>query len=503
MRAFRDSVKRQLPRLVFLFCLSQPILDVLGYWQQYFALSNVLTLALRMLLLGGSVGLGFLLSERKRFYFLTFGVLGLFTALHALACLLEPGGYEAPVKDLVNLVRIYFLPLTFLCFATFLRQNDKVYDAMKKGLLADLILIAAVQLISALTGTDPHTYHHDQIGILGWFLWTNSQSAILSMLMPIAICWALRRWEDKALPVGIIALASGLPLYLLAPRLAYACLLACCFGLGLWTLFGARKRWKQALAILVAACIFVTAYPLSSTKARRAVVYTETENHQKWVEGKQITELKRPQKNQPLTDEEAAAYEPIYHSLSTVYSVVERFGLRRTLEAYDYTLDASVLGDARLRKRTYCNLLMEDSGPMTRVFGLNLSRMFQFIPQGFYNEKTQRWEDGYESLDVENDFSGIYFLTGWAGLALMLAFLLWFGLRALRSLKGLWGTVQFLELGAFCAAYCCAILHGYFTASVLRRNNASVYMALILAGIWYLTQRDQRALSSENTTKRA
>ena len=147
----------RLPLIVFLLCLIQPVLDVAGYWQQHLNISNAVTMALRMLLLGGSVILGFLLSDRMRLYFLAAAVLVLLTAGHIFACTRSVNGYLEPVTDLINLIRIYFLPMMTICFITFLRQNDKVFPAMIKGMVVDLLIIAGVQLVSTLTGTDPHT----------------------------------------------------------------------------------------------------------------------------------------------------------------------------------------------------------------------------------------------------------------------------------------------------------------------------------------------------------
>ena len=55
-----------LPAGILLYCVSQPLLDVVGYWQDYYQISNTVTMAVRLLLQAGSGGLGFLLSPRKK-----------------------------------------------------------------------------------------------------------------------------------------------------------------------------------------------------------------------------------------------------------------------------------------------------------------------------------------------------------------------------------------------------------------------------------------------------
>ena len=70
-----ERISDRLPLFLFLLCLIQPILDVAGYWQQTLGVSNAVTMALRMLLLGVTLLLGFLLSKRKRWYVFTAALL--------------------------------------------------------------------------------------------------------------------------------------------------------------------------------------------------------------------------------------------------------------------------------------------------------------------------------------------------------------------------------------------------------------------------------------------
>ena len=495
-----DRVRSRLPLLVFVLCVIQPLLDVAGYWQQYFGVSNAVTMALRMLLLGGSVLLGFVLSDRKRYYFLAAAVLAALTAGHVYACSLAPKGYEAMITDLINLVRIYFLPLMTICFITFLRQNGAVFPAMIRGMVADLFLIAGVQLLSTLTGTDPHTYSVDSTGILGWFLWTNSQSAILAMTVPVTICWALRRWEKKLLPVILVTAVAEATLYVLAPRLAYASMAAAGLGVAICLLITDRKRWRQVLAVALVTCLFVAAYPLSPTYQRLNANESRTERTVKQIQDLDIKieivtepetlpegetgELpENPGKPQIVIDEQnARKLEKLYRSQDILWSVVERFGRDKVFEAYNYSLDPTVIGNTRLMKIRFCELLMAESGTASHLFGLNLKEM-----------TCQRQDkDGLpvtDNYDVENDLHGMYFLTGAVGLGLMIVFLLFFGLRALIAVLRKPRQYFTLPLCAFAISYGLGLIHAYYTASVLRRNNASFYLALVLAGLWYLSRK--------------
>ena len=90
---------------------------------------------------------------------------------------------------------------------------------------------------------------------------------------------------------------------------------------------------------------------------------------------------------------------------------------------------------------------------------------------------------------MENDLHGMYFLTGAVGLGLMIVFLLFFGLRALIAVLRKPRQYFTLPLCAFAISYGLGLIHAYYTASVLRRNNASFYLALVLAGLWYLSRK--------------
>ncbi len=505
----RSAVRNALPKIIFVLCLLQPLLDIAGFWQVRLGVGNTVTMALRMLLLGGTVLLGFLLTDRRPAYYLTAGVLALLICGHAAACLSSSRGYVQPVTDLINLVRICFLPMMTLCFITFLRQNEKVLPAILKGMAADVLIIAASQLISELTGTNPYTYSADKIGILGWFMWTNSQSAILAMISPILIVWALRRWENMILPVALVTAVSEAALYVLAPRLAYACLIGSGIGVFVCVLLAGRRHWKQGVAVLLITLLFIAAYPLSNTYRRLKANNERAETAEQVIQKKNIVIPKetedetedeprhgrRPDKHSSkktisLEEETAQKLEELYRSQGLIWSLVERFGRDRVFQIYDYTLDPGILGNTRLVKINFCTLAMEDAGLLSHLFGLNLAELTaqRHGPTG------ELITDNY---DVENDFHGIYFLTGWVGLGCMILFLLYFGVRALLAVIRKPKVYFDLPMCAFAMAYGFGLIHAGFTASVLRRNNASFYLAIVLAGLWYLSRKEK----AEETSK--
>ncbi len=506
----RGAILRRLPMLILIYCICQPILDVVGYWQMMLGLGNAFTLAVRMILLVGSVLIGFLLSDRKRYYFIVAGILLALTALHVVANI--PGGYTEPITDLVNLVRIYLMPMTALCFCTFLRQcGEDAFRAMKKGMLINILIIVLVEILSVVTGTDRETYRHEHIGVLGWFYWANSQSAILAMMAPIVICWALRRWRDKLVPVALFTVAAEITLYFFGTRLTFGAMVATGFGVCVCLLLIDRSRWKQGLVIFLITAVFTGLFPLSPMAERmKAVQNTTMANEQRitddgiqFLPNDAVIPTDEPGEEGVVPDDPNAPRMTAvnWRKMRKIYrgyvpGLIQHFGYARVMVHYEYTLDAAVLGDWRIEKLSFCEMLMEDSSLMSHLFGLNLQDMREYVLYGIKNEETGEFESGYLIYDVENDFHGIYFLLGIVGLVLFVLFLLYFGLLGLYRVIRDHKTYFTIDMVGFAAAYVFGLLHAYFTVSVLRRNNASVYMALVLAGLWYLSRKQKNTETS-------
>ncbi len=52
--------------------------------------------------------------------------------------------------------------------------------------------------------------------------------------------------------------------------------------------------------------------------------------------------------------------------------LVEKYGISRVIDLYDGTTDVSELANVRTAKRSYCELMLEDSPLLSRLFGLEL-----------------------------------------------------------------------------------------------------------------------------------
>ena len=474
----KQTLIRHLPVIVFTYCVLQPVLDVASYWLTELELSNLATTLIRIGMLGGSVLLGFVLSDRKWIYWTAAALLGGFLICRTWACV--EAGYVDPMEDLLNMARIYSLPLMTLCMCTFVKKNERSVRAIQSGVAVDLAIIAAVMVLSRLTGTDSYTYRTKEVGVMGWFLVTSSQSAIVSMIAPIAIGWALTRWKEKVWPVLVTSVLALGGLYAIGTRLSFAAIVASGLGMSVSLMMMDRKRWRQALAIACCMLALVAAMPLSPMVRNQTLVGDNFEGKQN-----RVNELLENASQEELDEQLILAYQ------SYIPGIITRFGEEKTLDAYGRTTDASVISNARTMKITFCKLLQEESPPSARWFGMSVTRMREWIP--VWNGEKKELENILNYYDPENDFHGIYYLCGGVGLAGCLLFFLYFASNALFALMRDWRrylTIDFMSMAICC---CIAVADCYFTACILRNNAASGYLAMALAGLWGLSRRERSA----------
>lgn len=161
---------------------------------------------------------------------------------------------------------------------------------------------------------------------------------------------------------------------------------------------------------------------------------------------------------------------PMYNYF--LYGMVDRFGIRTVAEEYERTVDTEEIINERAWKLHYCYILMDQSTPLSRLFGLEADRMLH---------------KGY-SYDVENDVHAIYLRFGWVGVALMCAFLLYFVIIVIKALIKNPKQIFTLEAGAIGIALLAVMAHAYYTCGVLRRANTLYYFGVLLAGAYYLVK---------------
>lgn len=457
---------KPIPRLILILFIIQPLLDVFSYWLSALGMNNTPTLLLRFAVLAATAGAAFFLSDRKRVYLIFAAVAVAFGAMHVFACFEaataagEAFSRALMLDDLVNYVRVLQFPLFTLCFITFMKRDEQSVEAVKLGFIFNFVLIAAVELLSAATGTNPYTYPSMGLGVVGWFYFPNSQSAILCMMIPVVLNEIAKSSKKWALPLA--AAVSFAELFFFATRLAYLGIFAIAAGLVfVWAVTKTLTKRKLAVmaicVVICGACIQLS--PMHENQSIRSG----------------SLEVKQQSINVLVNEGKRLYGDDGYQHLSLAYNqycggLVDKFGLERVAEYFDYSTDAADITYVRSIKMAYCKMLLDDMPAASKIFGMEIGSL--------------TFEDYI--YDVENDFHAMYFLFGIAGLALLLAFIGYFAVLVINALIKNAKRYFTPEAGAAGIALCMGLIHVYNTAGVLRRPNASFYLAVLLAIIYYL-----------------
>ncbi len=467
-------IKTHLPLLTFVVFVLQPLMDILSYWTAQLGMGNTLTLLLRFGVLVVVAVLGFSVSRRKKAYGIAAAVCAALLIGHCATCFYV--GYQDPVGDVTNFIRVAQMPLFVFCFVSFMRANDRCYKAIENGLITNFWIISASVALAVLTGT-AYTTYRSGVGILGWFSTTNAQSAIMSLLSPVVVALAFRKGNK---PLFVLTTAAAfLQLYFIGTRLAFLAIAVITVGLILTMVLTKKVSWFH-IAVLVAGlatcvcCIKLSPMyqnqniyndSMSSKQGDAAIMIQRAEDDLE----DEIPEESDEEEEDPLAEwKRIQALKVIYEYYCA--NLCERFGTERIMEIYDYSSTISTITAVRRAKIVYCELLMEEHPFASRLFGMELSRM--------------TWNDTV--YDVENDFHGVFFLTGGVGLALMIAFLAYFIVNIIKCLVKDFKKYFTVEAAAVGMSFCLALVYAYCTAGVLRRPNSSFYLSIVLAMIYYL-----------------
>ncbi len=471
---------RHLPVLIFILMILQPLLDILSYFWVGAGHSNTLTLALRMGVLAAVALCAFCLSRRKRVYLTAAAVCLVFWGVHVLCCFQI--GYWDPFADLTNYIRVVQIVVYTLCFITFLSIGPQIYRAMLAGICANLLICMLVMLLSVLTGTDPHTYTGKELGVLGWFSTTNAQSAILSASTPIALMLAFRyRGKYQYSLLLVSTLACFFALYSIGTRLAYVSALA--VAVGLPAIMALCRQWnlKKSLILLLCGALLLSGYTRSPMYQNLNIYSDAMEEKQgfaatkmEWAAESLQEELAAAESNTETPELSEAAklriLTPVYEWCAS--NIVERFGVEAVIRKYNFSSNVQEITAVRQQKIYFCQLLQDELPITAKLFGMELGRM------------TYRGN----SYDVENDFYGIYFLYGAVGLILLLAFIGYFLLQILQALRRDAKKYFTPIAGAVGMGLIILLVYAVCTAGVLRRPNASFYLSLLLALVYYLVK---------------
>lgn len=193
-QTLKKAIDGKLHWIVGAVIVIQPALDVLSYFLGELG-NNSFSTALRFLLLMAVALLGFVVSDKKRVYVIFYGIMGAFWVAHMANCYRI--GYQSMVADTANFLRIMSFPMYTLSFITFFQKGKNIRKWIYTGFAINLAEIVLFTALPWATGNPVYTYASLGLGVMGWFGVANAQSAIIVLVMPLAIFFA---WENRQVP---------------------------------------------------------------------------------------------------------------------------------------------------------------------------------------------------------------------------------------------------------------------------------------------------------------
>ena len=461
---------------LILLIAAQPLLDALAFWtaNERATAAGFIRLAIMALL-----PLWLLLRGKGRKPLLIgLGVMALYSLLHVLNGFRV--GYINPVFDVQYLIKVLQMPVLALCFVILIRERE-TKDQAFRGLLLSAGITLLLIVLARLTGTGNVTYG-EGLGYSGWVISDNrtANSILLVTLGCFAVGWAVRGdkmlWQ-LAVPLTVTAvyLSNG----------TKACYFSLYLIFGLFALFlllckavHGEKVKRFAVLVLALLLVFATAvYPLTP-RARVSAAIAKTaqggEIEATLAEmGYDVTKMSFEERYNNPEVKEVFEYYYYRYFIGVLPDIFDRFGMDSLLRYFRMTTDAARLIDTRQIKIAYSALLwQQECDWLTHLVGFEVSQI------GF---------DG--THDLENDWPALFFYYGYLGCALYVAFVLYFLYLVFRRLRENFKASVTCENVTLVMALLLQLGLAQFSGALLRRPNVSVYLALILALIYYAARR--------------
>ncbi len=454
---------------------AQPLLDVLAFWRQ----DSVATVAgyIRLLIMVALPLVLLFRLKKKRNFILAMAAIGVFCALHAANCVRL--GYINAFYDISYMAKVAQMPILAVCFVYFIRD-----EGMKKqtvsGVTAAAVITVAAFAAAVLTGTSTPTYS-EGFGLSGWvpednrcansilyvtlstfsvYMAAKSQNKLANILVPAAVTFLLIINGTKACYLGLFAILFAYAAFLILEK----------------PILRKKIRWLPLAVLVCLIVVSVLVYPISPRAKEDAAMSAVSGALQGEIEaaaealGYDLNAMTLEEKiNTPEIFDIFAHYYSAYMT-DGVPDLFDRFGYEPVFRYFKMSTHVSRLIDTRQIKLCYSHLVWQQGDALTKLLGFEISQI---------------GTDG--SRDLENDWPALFYFYGYLGLALYAGFVLFFLFLVLKRLiQDFKGSFTLFN---FCLFVCLLLQIGLaqFSGAVLRRPNVSIYLALVLALIYYQT----------------
>ena len=500
------------PAFLFALLVAQPLLDIISYWANEWDFTAITTLV-RFGMFAMVMAYCFIASDRKWTYFAAAGVLGVYWIIHMYACFKAEGGYMSIFGDINNFFRTVHLPLFTFAFITIFKKSDIVPDYVQKAFCVNMVITIHALVISYMTGTQIYTYKDK--GLMSWVSVHNSQSAILAFIVPLMLLYAYNK--RNKLMYYVVAMVGLINLFFVGTKVDYFSIFIIAIGMMALLLIAKEKQVFYYAVLFLAAVLCAMCYNQSIAFDVKITHLTAMEEKQEYIDS---TVQTPPTQTTPPVEQKPSAPEkpkpvpkpviPPEHNIPTdgmtyeyfqslnakeqfnvrkVYdlylgSMVQKFGFQRVFERYEGSLDVKRLTAVRQMKKNFAELAFEDANTMTRLFGYEYKTLIY--------DYTRTDEDGntittQHIFDLENDFPSVFYYSGYVGFAIYMAFLAYFAGLIFVAVVTRFKKCVNVENGLLAITFALMLGTSQLSGNVLRRPNASIYMSVILAYIYYVT----------------
>lgn len=215
-------------KLLFMFILLQPVLDVLSnlYNNNYYSF-NFVTYLKPLFVFGMFAYLFvFVKYKGKLHQFLYYLLLGIFILCHTFLLYyicVEPSVIFHEIRFMINLVYFITLVTIFVTLSHVVEDKKIFYDELRKVLIFTICLYVFLYLLAVITGTSWMTYEFadaGKLGFRGWYFNGQIFGHILCITLPLVIHWIFSSEIKTYFKIIILSLIS-LPLFIIGTKVTF------------------------------------------------------------------------------------------------------------------------------------------------------------------------------------------------------------------------------------------------------------------------------------------
>jgi hypothetical protein len=451
MNSMKNYIKNN---LLFLVLISQPLLDILAYFQDGSAVS--VAGYVRLIYTIAIPAYTLLVTKDRKKFVLIMSVIASFALLHIANGFRV--GYISLFADVKYMLLVLHMPILLISFIYLFEKTD-IMSQIIRGLKVNTVIITVVFFFTYITKSGSYTYADYNLGWTGWYLIPNAQSIIMVSLLPFMVYFLIIYFK-KYFPIPMLAIIfmyieNGTKSAFYGLVLIFAGFL--CYIVVEYLI---KKETKFPLYNVVMLAVLIVVTVGSYNYSPREVL--------------DINEVTAREEEQLKLDEEAVDEEVDEEMILSYINkeLLDRFGKEKVLAAYGDELSAYTFADMRLKKRIYGELVWDESDILTKLVGFEYSQM----------------QHNGDNFDLENDLPAILYYYGYLGaigyVSLMTYFLLRLLMMLIRKFKECLNLYNFTILISWGLQLGLAAYTGY----ILRRPNVSFYLMIVLMLIYCRTE---------------